>query len=281
MCLAGTHGSNIMPGPPGCVIGDAEVGGKAMATLTWLKTHDQARIKASPRVLAQEGIESSFRVAVEQYFQMLSGRAGYEYATLEVVEAAVGLSITPRVALEDRMVTVRLKPEVGDVSGRGANGLPIITRRTSESTVRVRDGQVVVIGGLLQEIARQTETKIPLLGDLPLVGGLFRSKNNEQSQHEVLIFIVPHILDENGGFEGKLILDTEEGRELGAQASGGDAGLVVKPIDAAAEVTAMGPTAVRQVREPAAVPTGKPVTVPRLGLRLDSGTESGRRLGWL
>lgn len=188
-----------------------------IGTLTWLKQHDKASIKANPRVVAQEGQETTFRVSTEQYFQMLTGRAGYEYSTLEAIESGVGLVLTPRVALADRVVTIKLKPEVGDVSGRGANNLPIITKRTADTTVRVHDGQAIVIGGLLQEIVRQTNTKIPLLGDLPVLGSLFRSHDTEAAQREVLIFIAPHILDDSGRYEGPLLFDAPVEQRVNGQ----------------------------------------------------------------
>jgi len=104
---------------------------------------------------------------------------------------------------------------VGDVTGTGPNSLPIITRRTAETTVRIADGKVIAIGGLLQEVKRETERKIPLLGDLPLIGSLFRSTSKESHQREIIIFVVPHILDEAGGFEGPLLFQ----RQVEAQAN--------------------------------------------------------------
>ncbi len=170
-----------------------------------LVTKDQASIKAMPRVIALEGRKSSFRVSVEQYFSLVSGRLGFEYVRLEAIEAAIGLTITPQVALADQMITCTIEPEVGDVTGTGPENLPIITKRTASTTVRVKDGEVIAIGGLLQEAKREIRRKIPILGDLPLIGGLFRSKDDTTDQREVTIFIVPHILDASGRFEGPLL----------------------------------------------------------------------------
>jgi len=170
-----------------------------------LVTKDKASIKAMPRVVALEGRESNFRVSVEQYFSLVSGRLGFEYVRLEAIEAAIGLKIVPQVALKDRMITCQIEPEVGDVTGTGEENLPIITRRTASTTVRVADGEVIAIGGLLQEAKREIHRKIPILGDLPLIGGLFRSKEDTSDQREVTIFIVPHILDANGQFTGPLL----------------------------------------------------------------------------
>ena len=191
--------------------------------LLWLIDKQKAIVRASPPVVAQEGQEASVRVAVEQYFQIISGRVGWEYVRLEAIEAAIALTIIPHVAQKDNRVTCVITAEVGDVIGVGPTSLPIITKRTAETTVRIGDGQVIAIGGLLQEIKREVERKIPLLGDLPLVGPLFRSTSTQSHQREIIIFIVPHILDESGQFEGPLLFQRqeEEQADQSEQAPGG------------------------------------------------------------
>ncbi len=173
----------------------------------WLASKDQAKIRANPRVVAQEGKEAEVRVATERYFQILTGRVGWEYVRLEQIAAPIALTITPRVAESDNAVTCRIQPEISDVTGTGPNSLPIITRRTADTTVCVGDGEVIAIGGLLQEVERVNRSKIPLLGDLPLFGSLFRSEGSSTEQREVVIFIVPHILDEQGKFKGPLLFE--------------------------------------------------------------------------
>lgn len=185
-------------------------GGPATSLLhkvLWLVENEKAKVKASPRVVAQDGKEASVRLSINQYFSMVTGNLQSQYVTLEAIEAAIGLTMTPRVALADRMVTCTLQPEVGDVSGTGTNALPIITKRTASTTVRVADGQTIAIGGLLQETEQAIRRKIPLLGDLPLVGGLFRSSKTVRTQREITIFVVPHILDEQGNFTGPLLFE--------------------------------------------------------------------------
>jgi pilus assembly protein CpaC len=170
-------------------------------------TKNQAQIKANPRVVAQAGREAKVGVAVEQWFELLSGQIGYQYSTLQSVTAAVTLTITPRVALADKQITCTIAPSVGDVTGTGANNLPIITTRSATTTVRVADGQIIAVGGLSQEVTREIRRRIPLLSDLPLVGALFRSHDLEKDRQELTIFVVPHILDAEGRFQGPLLLD--------------------------------------------------------------------------
>jgi general secretion pathway protein D len=87
---------------------------------------------------------------------------------------------------------------VRDVTGKGPTGLPEITYRRASSTVRVKDGESIVIGGLTTEFETRTESKTPLLGDIPLVGNLFRRASSRETKTEVVIIITPHILDDTG-----------------------------------------------------------------------------------
>jgi type IV pilus assembly protein PilQ len=177
--------------------------------LQWLASKQHASIRANPRIVSQEGLPAQVKVAREQYFEILTGRAGYEYVRLEEIEAAISLNITPRVAENNREVTCIIEPEVGDVTGMGANNLPIITRRTAQSTIRVPDGEVIAIGGLLEEVEQRIESRIPVLSEIPLIGDLFESTDKRTSQREIIIFIAPHIL-QDGRFEGQLLLDRAE-----------------------------------------------------------------------
>ena len=102
---------------------------------------------------------------------------------------------------------MKLRPIVADVTVTGANSLPIITQRSADTTVRVKDGQVIAIGGLLESLKTITRSKIPILGDIPLIGQLFRSSDTSHQTREVIIFIVPHKLGPDGSMTGKRLLD--------------------------------------------------------------------------
>jgi len=111
------------------------------------------------------------------------------------VTSGIKLEITPY-ASKDREITVEVKPEVGDVVGEGSEGLPEISVRSASTSVRVKDGETFTIGGLNLEMEKKIRKKLPLLGDLPLFGYLFRYDESQVSETEVIIFITPQILDE-------------------------------------------------------------------------------------
>lgn len=180
---------------------------KILHQILYLAQTNQAKIKASPRVITQSGRSANVKVATEQYFQLVSGNLTYSYATLQAIESAIGLDIMPQVATADRMVTCSVYPEIGDVTGTGANSLPIIVKRTAGTTVRVADGQIIVIGGLLEQITREIRRRIPILADIPILGKLFQSRSSEKLDREITIFVVPHILEADGSYRGPLLMD--------------------------------------------------------------------------
>ena len=87
--------------------------------------------------------------------------------------------------------------------GTGATGLPVVSKRAVVTKVRVKDGETIVIGGLLQKNETTTRRKIPLLGDIPILGYLFSRTDKRVDEVETMVFITPHILKENTQSEGK------------------------------------------------------------------------------
>jgi type II secretory pathway component GspD/PulD (secretin) len=127
---------------------------------------------------------------------------GYVTETLQIqyVEVGIKLTVTPRVNEED-VITMDIKPEVSTVAGwRGPNNdIPIVKTREARTTVWVRDGDTILLGGLTSEEKRTTTTKTPILGDLPIIGRLlFTRKREDTMKTELIIMIVPQILREKG-----------------------------------------------------------------------------------
>ncbi|HEY3413659.1 MAG TPA: type II and III secretion system protein [Armatimonadota bacterium] len=166
-----------------------------MVSLKALITKGRAQLRANPRVATVEGQTAEMEVGKETYYAILTGSTAYQYATIEQITSGILLRITPRVLKAEGEISVRVEPEVRDVTGKGPNGLPEITMRRASTTMRVKDGQSIVIGGLVNETADHTESKLPILGDIPLLGQLFRHGKTAKSRTEVVIVITPHILD--------------------------------------------------------------------------------------
>lgn len=177
-------------GPTG-MITYTEVANQVLGRVYWLITNNEAQTKANPSVVAQEGRKAKVEVATQQYFSIITGPTSYPYTTLQQIDATIGLEITPVLSQKTDEVTMTLKPTVSNVTGQTTNDMPVITKRTVETTVRVKDGQVIAIGGLLESVDTVTRAKIPILGDIPIIGELFKTTNHDTGQREVVVFVVP------------------------------------------------------------------------------------------
>ena len=115
---------------------------------------------------------------------------------LEEIETGITLVITPRVS-DDGYITVDVEPSVSQiVAFRGIEkDIPQTRERTARTSIRVKDGDVIYIGGLQSHITQDTVVKVPLLGDLPLLGKLFRHYSSTDERTELIIEIVPNILE--------------------------------------------------------------------------------------
>ncbi len=168
--------------------------GQFSATLRALVQDGEVNIRANPRVATIEGQKAQIVVGKEQYYVIVTGEA-YAYGQLERIPFGVSLSIVPYVS-DNGEITVEIQPEVSDVVGVGATGLPVVSKRAVSTKVRVKDGETIVIGGLLQKNETMTRRKIPLLGDIPILGLLFSRTDRTVSEVETVVFITPHILVE-------------------------------------------------------------------------------------
>ena len=113
---------------------------------------------------------------------------------VEFVDAVLRLEITPHVIGEDKLkMKILVQKDEVDFT-RQVQGNPLITRKLTETTLIVRNGETIVISGLTKNRTVDLKEGIPVLRDLPVLGKLFRSKNNRETMEEVLVFITPHIL---------------------------------------------------------------------------------------
>lgn len=165
-----------------------------VATMKLLLGTGQAELRANPRIMTVEGKEALVEVAQESYFLVQQGSNAFAYNTIQQIKTGISLKMTPYLA-ENGDVTVQLIPEVSDTTGTsGPNGLPVNTVRRANTTVRVHEGETIIIGGMSYENKRRRDRRVPLLSDLPIIGGLFRFYRTESSKTEVVIMITPRII---------------------------------------------------------------------------------------
>ncbi len=164
------------------------------AQLNLLVQNGKGRVLADPRITTLSGRTASIRAGdTISILTTTAGNAG-TIATTQVqsFQTGVTLDITPSVT-PDGGVTVVLHPVVNSLIGTNA-GVPEISTRDTQTTVHLQDDETLVIGGLIQESDTRTTTKVPFLGDIPLVGRVFRNENVQGQRNELIIVVTPHVL---------------------------------------------------------------------------------------
>ncbi|MDW8290383.1 MAG: hypothetical protein RMM06_06635 [Armatimonadota bacterium] len=169
-----------------------------------LVTQGKARVHANPRIATVSGQRASIFIGKQRYLSTpvsIGGGRGdgdFFFRQTNFIDAGVRLNITPWTGGEGEII-VDVQPEISVLSAPDPKtGLPDRSTRRANTTVRVRDGETIIIGGLVQRELMSTTTKVPILGDIPLVGQLFRSEDTKETMTEMAIFITPRLLSQTG-----------------------------------------------------------------------------------
>jgi type II secretory pathway component GspD/PulD (secretin) len=176
--------------PPGVTWNPVTGALEFLAQLHAVITDGRGRLMANPRVVTQDGQPA--QVFLGDRIPITVGvREGVP--VIQFVEAGVTLNITPKMN-PDGFVTTRILADVGAI--RTLPGVPgaVAQTRRALTTLTVRDGQPIVIGGLIRNEERTATVKIPLLGDIPIIGWLFRWETTTRVDSEVVFVITPRVL---------------------------------------------------------------------------------------
>jgi type II secretory pathway component GspD/PulD (secretin) len=160
-----------------------------------LEEQGKARVRANPRIATVSGRRASIFVGRQRYVVTPIDNNGRQS---NFIDAGVRLEITPFTG-GGGQILVDVDAEVSTLSAPDPiTRLPEKSTRTASTIVRVGDGQTIVIGGLRQQESRDVRTEVPILGKLPLLGSLFRSKSIRTTQSELVLFITPRVLSQTG-----------------------------------------------------------------------------------
>ncbi|MBI2425358.1 MAG: polysaccharide biosynthesis/export family protein [Candidatus Hydrogenedentes bacterium] len=162
-----------------------------------LVADDKAETLATPYISTVNHKPAHIEM-IEKFPYTELGTAGLStVANVQFLDVGIKLDVTPHVHTDtsgERYVRLELKPEVSTATGV-ANGVPVRAIRSSESVADARDGQTIVIGGIVMADSRDVVQKIPGLGSLPLFGHLFKHTEKAKGSRELMIFVTPRIFD--------------------------------------------------------------------------------------
>ncbi|MBC8137850.1 MAG: hypothetical protein H8F28_18380 [Fibrella sp.] len=160
-----------------------------------LETDSRFEVLSTPRIFtsnnstAEINISQSLPYVVNQRFDT-NGNAIFNYDFLDV---GIILTVTPRIT-SNGYVTMDVTQTANDFVRYTDFNAPVVNQRQAQTTVSVRDGETIVLGGIIKNSISTTVNKVPLLGDIPLLGNLFRSKSDVKNKTELLVFLTPRIV---------------------------------------------------------------------------------------
>jgi len=172
------------------------------AVLRALEGNADTNIISTPSIVTTDNEEATLNVGQEVpfvtgSFSSTGGGAGgavNPFQTIQREQVGVKLSITPQINESDSML-LSISQEISNIASSAEGAVDLITnQRIIETTVIVDDGQILVLGGLIEDVLRESEQRVPFLGRIPVLGALFRSRKTDKVKTNLLIFIRPKIL---------------------------------------------------------------------------------------
>lgn len=159
-----------------------------------LESKGKAKVKARPRIATLNGNEASIDVGWVRYYRTTTGTIEQPIYQLHSIDAGIKLKIVPWVSTAGEITTV-IQTEVSNLKSLGPEGLPEIARRSITTTVNLKDGETIAIGGLIQTSNIESRESIPILGDIPLIGKLFSHTTTTQEESDLVIYITPRLME--------------------------------------------------------------------------------------
>jgi pilus assembly protein CpaC len=146
---------------------------------------------AEPNLVALSGETASFLAGGEIPYSIPTG--ANQPPAVAFKEYGIRLNFTPTV-LDNGLINLQLEPEVSEVASIATNGAPVLSTRRARTSVEVRDGQSFAIAGLLRTVHTKTQEQLPWLGQLPVIGALFRSSAFRENESDLVIIVTPRLV---------------------------------------------------------------------------------------
>ncbi|MBB1599331.1 type II and III secretion system protein family protein [Variovorax sp. UMC13] len=175
--------------------GNANKGRGMTLTLSLLEGNGLARVLAEPTLVTTSGQSASFLSGGELPIPVPQGLGS---TTIEYKPFGIGLTVTPTVLSNDRIV-LKVAPEVSDIDYSNQvnlNGVPVpaISTRRADTTVELGDGESFIVGGLVSRTTTSNVDKVPWLGDIPVLGTIFRQSKYQMNEKELVIMVTPRLV---------------------------------------------------------------------------------------
>ena len=184
-------------------------GGDLSAFLNMLQTDTKYQVLSTPRIFTSNNMEAQINISqsipyIVSTIQNTNGTTSYNYAFQDV---GIVLTVTPHIT-SNGYVTMDVTQTANDLQGYTTFNAPIVNQREATTTVSAKDGETIVLGGMIRNQVTATTNKVPLLGDLPVLGSLFQNKTKDNQKTELLVFLMPRVVRDPA--EAKKLKDESE-----------------------------------------------------------------------
>ena len=188
-------------------------------------TSGNAKVLTDPTLTVQEGQQATVKLVqeiVKSVKTTIDGDSGARTVTPVIGEAGLVLTVNVEQIDDNGFISLSVSPSVSSIgatqsfeSGGGAqNVISLLSEREiSSGLIRLRDSETLILSGIIQDQERTTISKVPVLGDIPLLGSLFRSTDKANERAEVIVLLTPEIMEENTGLAGNF-MPSKESREI-------------------------------------------------------------------
>lgn len=280
----------------GTTLGIGRIGGtngtNFAAILRAIRADTNDNVISTPSAVTMDNQEAELKVAQEVPFitgqytannTAVVGGAVNPFQTIQREEVGTILKITPTISPEGTAVMLKISIESSTIGQKPAGAVDLVTnKRTVSTTVMIDDGGIVVLGGLTENTTTKGENRVPFLGNIPIIGYLFKTRNEESTKNNLMIFIRPKILRDaaQAAFETDLkynyMLDQEKemdkvGREAIPMLPGVPRG-TLPPLPPGGSAPAPRPQASPPPTNQAQPPNNPPITMPPGGAPAAPGT---------
>jgi general secretion pathway protein D len=190
----------------GTTLGIGRIGGSGanfVAMLRAIRSDTDDNVIATPSAVTMDNQEAELKVAQEVPFitgqftntTAVTGGVVNPFQTIQREEVGTILKITPTISSDGRSVMMKISIESSSIGQKPAGAVDLVTnKRTVTTTVMIEDGGIVVLGGLIENDMNRGENRVPLLGSIPIIGNLFKTRNATVTKNNLMIFIRPRIL---------------------------------------------------------------------------------------
>lgn len=169
--------------------------GNLSGFLNALKSETNFQVLSTPRIFTSNNVEADINISqsvpyITNTTTSAVGTLSYSYAFQDV---GIVLTVNPHIT-SNGYVTMDITQTANDLQGYTSFNAPIVNKRQADTTVSVKDGETLILGGIIRSTVTASVDKVPVLGDIPLLGNLFKKTSHDKAKTELLIFLTPHIV---------------------------------------------------------------------------------------